>query len=251
MLCAMMNPKPTVYHRSTMIEPEDRKLDCRIIHDPRSRDWRMGSVLQIKPQRSRRWACKYRLDQGQQGACVGFAGAHQIGAAPMQQHTSWDHAVLYYHGAQKFDQWPGEKDEGSSVLGLMKFWKSQNIISEYRWCITFREVIQALSEHGPLNIGTPWPSGMNRPDHDGQVRYEGETKSAHSVILDELDMERERIWILNSWGRRWGVDGRAWMTFADVRKMMGARATFALPSERKLPQAEPEPKRWWQFWKWL
>jgi len=256
-------PRPHARHRSRhrrsrppnlplprpMIAPSDRVLDCRIVHDPRSAAYRMGSAAPGGPQRSRRWPCAYRLDQGREGACVGFSGAHRIGAAPMEQRVNAALARSYYKGAQLHDQWPGEQYEGSSVLGLMRYWKKQGLIAEYRWCFTFREITQALSAHGPLCIGAPWPRACNFPSGDGGIEYRGTADGGHAVIFDQIDFERQRIWLLNSWGRDWGRDGRAWLTFADVRKMIEARASFALPSELPIPQQDPQPKRWWQFWK--
>jgi hypothetical protein len=55
---------------------------------------------------------------------------------------------------------------------------------------------------------------METPDPDGQLHPGGGIAGGHEVVVDELDVENQRIWILNSWGDGWGVAGRAWMPWA-------------------------------------
>lgn len=232
-----------------MTDPKDRKLDCRIIHDPRSANFRMGAAMPDGQVKSRRWDCEYRLDQGPNGMCVGFAGGHQIGASPLPQPVNYKMSVKYYEGAQKHDQWPGENYEGSSVLGLMKYWKEQGIISEYRWCFTLGEITETLALVRPINVGSTWPSGCNKPDSTGRLSFSGESSGGHSVLFDEVDFELQRIWVLNSWNRRWGIDGRGWLSFEDVEKMIQSRASFAVPMENPLPERHKKQPPWWsRFW---
>jgi hypothetical protein len=81
------------------------------------------------------------LDQGQEGACTGFALAAAInyhmamngrcrkadlprkGASPR----------MLYEMAKKFDEWPGEDYEGSSARGTMKGWMAHGVVTQSMW----------------------------------------------------------------------------------------------------------------------
>ena len=66
------------------------------------------------PLSSKVWVSPYSLDQGKEGACVGFAGAHFFGSESRIQDVTTRTARRFYKGAQKHDSWPGEDYEGTS-----------------------------------------------------------------------------------------------------------------------------------------
>lgn len=69
------------------------------------------------------------LDQGQEGACTGFALATVVNAllrSPPQRERSGAAVSphMLYAMARRYDEWPGEDYDGSSARGAMKgFWK--------------------------------------------------------------------------------------------------------------------------------
>src|SRR4029079_10219678 len=63
------------------------------------------------------------LDQGNEGACTGFALAAVVNY--LLAHQTVDRKVspyMLYELARKYDEWPGEGYEGSSARGAMKGW---------------------------------------------------------------------------------------------------------------------------------
>jgi hypothetical protein len=62
----------------------DPRLDRLPQFDERSRGYPIRAlVTEQAPLRSRGWACPTWLDQGQEGACVGFSWSHELCAYPV------------------------------------------------------------------------------------------------------------------------------------------------------------------------
>ena len=80
------------------------------------------------------------LDQGSEGACTGFAlGAvinFQLAHRNLINARNRERAVsprMLYEMARKYDEWPGEKYEGSSARGGMKGWVAHGVCSRKSW----------------------------------------------------------------------------------------------------------------------
>jgi len=166
-----------------------RKLDVSLAQDPRNEQFRMSSVLPatVGELKSKRWECKPRLDQGAEGACVGYGGAHWFACAPMEQAVSKTLAKLFYEGAQDHDQWPGSDYEGTTVTALMRFLSKVGVIGDYLWVFTFDELIKTLSLKGAVIVGTEWREGCFEPDYYGVIRFTGQVKGGHCLCADEVD----------------------------------------------------------------
>ncbi|MGG5807739.1 C1 family peptidase [Falsiroseomonas sp. CW058] len=78
------------------------------------------------------------LDQGQEGACTGFALAAVInfllarraGTLPAARLVS---PHMLYEMARRYDEWPGEAYEGSSARGAMKGWVRHGVCPDGKW----------------------------------------------------------------------------------------------------------------------
>src|SRR5688572_9302182 len=74
------------------------------------------------------------LDQGQEGACTGYALAavinFRIAARKLRRQVS---PRMLYEMARRYDEWPGEDYEGSSARGAMKGWVAHGVCSEESW----------------------------------------------------------------------------------------------------------------------
>jgi hypothetical protein len=63
------------------------------------------------------------LDQGQEGACTGFALAAVVNFLLHQRYNAnFVSPRMLYEMARRYDEWPGEDYEGSSARGAMKGW---------------------------------------------------------------------------------------------------------------------------------
>ena len=74
------------------------------------------------------------LDQGMEGACTGFALAGTINYL-LAQHKLKRRVSprMLYEMARCYDEWPGEKYEGSSARGAMKGWARHGVCQQSQW----------------------------------------------------------------------------------------------------------------------
>jgi papain like protease len=74
------------------------------------------------------------LDQGQEGACTGFALAAVINFLRFGQYeTESVSPRMLYEMARRYDEWPGENYEGSSARGAMIGWVRHGVCLETNW----------------------------------------------------------------------------------------------------------------------
>ncbi|MBI3654474.1 MAG: C1 family peptidase [Acidobacteria bacterium] len=74
------------------------------------------------------------LNQGEDGACTGFALAAVINfQLQAQQRRRLVSPWMLYEMARRYDEWPGVKYEGSSARGAMKGWVTLGVCAEARW----------------------------------------------------------------------------------------------------------------------
>lgn len=184
---------------------------------PRSHSWRMDSSV---------------LDQGNEGACVGFGISHELKAYPAEvQGVTYDSAMEIYHEAQKIDEWPGENYSGTSVLAGLKTAKAKGFFDEYRWTFSLDELILGVGHNGPAVMGTVWYDGMYTPTKCcGRIYPTGSVVGGHCYLLVSVDVKREVFTMLNSWGPGWGNNGRAEIGFADMDTLLQnqGEAAFAM-----------------------
>jgi len=79
-----------------------------------------------------------------------------------------------------------------------------------------------VATKGPVVFGTDWTEGMFTPDATGRVSPIGSVAGGHAYLCIGLDLQKEAVWFLNSWGSGWGQNGRFWMSREDVHKIFGA-----------------------------
>jgi len=213
----------------------NRVLDWKPRYDPRSLSYTIAKTEPNLHVRNCIWRRDTWLDQGQEGACVGFSGAHVMSTTPkaIQPRYTQAGAEDLYHAAQRNDQWPGEDYEGSSVLGAMQALKAEKQISKYRWCTTLEEVQHAVSYLGPVQIGINWYQDMFTPDDKGFLHRSGKLAGGHAICVGGIDFRREAVLLYNSWGKDWGVDGNAWLSFSDLEQLIKEDGEFAIPSKTK------------------
>lgn len=107
------------------------------------RDWFYQPTLQALPEQVIN--CMHVpciLDQGEEGACTGFAMAAVINyhlskngrytAAQLDEKQGVSPWMLYSM-ARRYDEWPGDEYEGSSARGCIKGWNAHGVVSKARW----------------------------------------------------------------------------------------------------------------------
>jgi len=233
---------------------QGRTLDASLDADPR--DYKLtlapdsASGLQ-----SRKWDCPVRLDQGREGACVGFGGAHHIACHPWPQMATRRLAMLFYRGAQDNDEWAGNTYSGTSGSGLMRFLSAAGLICTYYRVRTFDELCYTISTKSAVSGGFPWRAGCFEPDRSGFIRYEGEVKGGHYVCINGVDFESEFFTIVQSWGRKHGIGGEVKVRFSDMRQMIQEGARIYWFEEKSIDKLltlnKSQRRRWWNPFTWL
>lgn len=224
---------------------EDPRLGRLIDFDERSRAFNARTLLGDTTQpRSYTWACKANLDQGREGACVGFAWAHEHVARPYERLGDAAMAREIYFAAQRIDEWaggayPGATPfyEGTSVLAGAKVSKERGHISEYRWAFNLNDALTVVSRHGPAVLGTWWWTGMFRPDDKGFIRPTGSREGGHAILVRGVNVKAKTVLLHNSWGTGWGPGtkwgpGTALMTWDDFGTVLYDQGELCVPVVR-------------------
>lgn len=96
------------------------------------------------------------LDQGQEGACTGFAlGAvinYLLAARNLRRQVS---PRMIYDMARRYDEWPGEAYEGSSARGAMKGWVAHGVCAAQSWPADLHGAEHLSYEIAEEAAGTP------------------------------------------------------------------------------------------------
>lgn len=210
-----------------------RTFDWVSHHDPRSRDYPVTAVLESSKPRSYTWACDTWLDQGREGACVGFAWSHEIAARPkVYQGITDADAHSLYRRAQQLDEWEGEAYSGSSVLAGAKAARERGFLKEFRWAFSVDDLSLAVGRRGPAVLGIPWHEGMYETNSKGFIAPTGRQVGGHAILCRAVNVREEFFTLRNSWGTEWGVKGDARISFDDLAKLLADGGEACIPTRR-------------------
>lgn len=219
-----------------MTEHAGRVFDRVPKWDPRNMAFLLSSrehpesVVLYEKRRTRHWTVKTVLDQGSEGACVGYGSTHYCQSTPQSQPRSdGSFARSLYIEAQELDEWPGENYEGTSVLGGMKALKTEKRVSGYLWATSTDEMAKFIGYVSPVVIGVDWHENMMDVDAGGFVHATGATVGGHCVCVCGYDDKDKTFTIVNSWGASWGEGGYAKITEHDMELLIGNQGEVALP----------------------
>jgi hypothetical protein len=231
----------------------DPRLGRLVQDDPSNRRFRaVGSVVSADaPFKSALWNLTAFLDQGAEGACVGFGTTHELLADPVPVaglDATFAREKIYWE-AQKDDPWeggayPGAQPfyEGTSTLAGIKAAEKLGYFPEYRWAFTLDDMRRVIGNYGPMVIGVNWYSGMFDTDSAGYIHVSGYIAGGHCLLVVGIDEEHGCFILHNSWGPAWGVTGRAKISFDDMARLLSEEGEAAVLVTRADPGAvEPEP----------
>jgi hypothetical protein len=209
----------------------DRTFDRKVSFDERSRQFPIRTLVPQKPV-TRTWNCKTYLDQGQEGACVGFGWSHELAATPKVIHVTNKSAHDLYKQAQTLDEFPGENYDGTSVIAGAKAVLADGFMKEYRWAFGLDDMILALSHAGPVVLGLNWYRGMMDPDKNGFLVPDNNLAGGHCILANGVNVEQKFITVHNSWGKSWGKNGEAKISFADMTRLLAEQGEVCVPVGR-------------------
>lgn len=239
----------------------DKRLDRIYEQDLRSLHYLIGpfrlSDGNWRKPRSYTYRLLTWLDQGQEGACVGFGICHELAAVPAAViGVIAAFARRLYFAIQREDPWeggayPGAQPfyEGTSVLTGMKVAMRLGFYNGYRWALDARQVAEGLGYDGPCILGLPWKRGMFNTDSTGFIHATGPTEGGHCIVAvgvkivwkswinrfvsrtwENVDFDKSYIVLHNSWGPQWGEQGKAKLSLTDLDKLMNEQGEAAFPS---------------------
>lgn len=224
----------------------DPRLDWRSFHDERSRAYPVRTLVgDAPPVIKRLWTGGPVLDQGSEGACVGFAWAGELAASPVRvARVSDAFALDLYRQAQTLDEWEGEAYSGTSVLAGAKASAARGYIGQYRWSFSIEDLRDAVIHLGPAVIGIPWYDGMYDPRPSGLLNVSGPVVGGHAILVrgyhpgirlkGEGWFTRHEVFVLrNSWGSDYGRGGDAYVTAADLATLLATQGEACIPLDRR------------------
>lgn len=209
------------------------KLDRLVQFDERSRNFPVRTLVAEKPPRSYTWACTQYLDQGREGACVGFSWTHELVAKPVPiLGLTNQTAQAIYKRAQMLDQWEGESYEGTSVIAGAKAVMEAGYLKEYRWAFGLDDLILAIGYRGPAVLGINWYEGMFDTDSNGFVRVTGGIAGGHAILARGVSVRNRFVLLHNSWGSDWGMNSTAKISFEDLDRLLREQGEACIPTFR-------------------
>lgn len=222
----------------------DIRLDRVPRFDERSRAFPIITpTISAKRPRSYTWSCDKHLDQGREGACVGFGVTHELIARPVRVKgidASYAKEKIYWP-AQMNDPWPGGSYpgavpfyEGTNVLDGVKVAQKLGWFEEYRWSFGLDELILGTGYNGPAVLGINWYEGMYQPDSNGFIHATGKQVGGHCILCKGVNVTKKYFKLHNSWGTDWGIGGDCLISFADMERLLDEQGEAAFFIGRKV-----------------
>lgn len=189
--------------------------------------------VEPKPLRGYTWQCGVQLDQGSEGACVGFGWAHELAARPAVV-LGINNSVGYnlYREFQRNDEWAGEDYDGTSVDAGAKMIKSHGFMDSYVWANNLNDILLAVGYKGPVVMGTNWYDGMWEIDSAGFLTPTGSVVGGHCWLVRGVSVTRKEVLCRNSWGPEWGLYGDFRLTWSSLEKLLTNEGEACLPLGR-------------------
>lgn len=223
----------------------ERTFDRLQQFDERSRKFGIAEVVTAVEPRKRYWTPGTVLDQGREGACVGFGWTTELISSPFPFKVTPDkgdeYALGIYHRAQELDEWDGEDYSGTSVLAGAKVLKERGYIQNYRWAFGVEQVRDAVISEGPVVLGIEWRDGMYETRPSGLVVVDGPVVGGHCITLTGYNPRaklkgepgyHEGFRWKNSWGLDYGVNGLGFIKIEDLDTLLKAGGEACVPMQR-------------------
>jgi C1A family cysteine protease len=180
-------------------------------------------------------------DQGGTSQCVAYTMAHAV-ERPDNRTTPWRSSGGHqrnrlgqwvfqgqqplidldagYKWMQQNDYWPGEDYDGTSVRAGADYLRKHGLIKSYHWGYDVDTIARAVLESGPVAVGTMWTMDMFVVSSKGFITPTGSDAGGHAYLLDGVNIRHRFFRLKNSWGRNWGQQGHARISFADMQSLL-------------------------------
>jgi len=206
-------------------------LDRIPFFDRRSRDYSIREIMPRTIERKKTiWSIpdkSFPLNQGREGACVGFGWAAELSAHPHLYDTNNEYARALYHRAREEDRAMGNNwTSGASVLAGARTLVKLGKLKSYRWAFGLEDVIDTLVTKGPVVLGINWHESMYRTRAEGLVVVDGPIVGGHCILVYGYWPGHEKfgdvfLWV-NSWGPTYGIRGKAYLPVSKADQLLRA-----------------------------
>lgn len=187
------------------------------------------------------WSDGWWGNQGSMPSCVAFAWMHFLEDGPVIQDDAdrssgkpFFNTKEFYDLCQKHDKFRGENYDGTTVRAGAKILNHLGVIKSYRWAYSIDDVIKTVKYIGPMVVGTDWFLNMSNPDKNGKIYATGRNLGGHSYVINGLDDEQRLLRIKNSWGRGWGKEGYAYISYDDFSMLLTNGGEACIAFENKM-----------------
>jgi hypothetical protein len=154
------------------------------------------------------------LDQGSEGACVGFSWTAWENAKPRGFQEQQDNAYAqgWYKAAQARDPWPGDDYDGTTVAAGAKVAIARSALDRYLWAGSKSEIDMWILTKGPVVVGSDWFKSMDSVGRLGWVKVDPSSgvRGGHAYLLLGRTSARNYVF-QNSWGVEYADEGLFYM----------------------------------------
>lgn len=234
----------------------DPRLGRHVNHDSRNRYYAVGSMFISGMATSAQYHSSIPvLDQGQIGACTGFAGAGLMGYGryfselPLAKQNALLNSgnatgLTFYHTATTLDNISGTyppNDTGSDGPSSAKGMTQLGYANGYKHSFTYASFLTALNT-GPVMVGTTWYNSMfDTSGADGTVNIDTRSGVAggHEYVADGYDSNW--VYFLNSWGTSFGNKGHFRIAASQFSALLADQGDVTVPVPLTAPAPVPVP----------
>jgi len=215
----------------------DMRLGRHVFHDERSKDFKAAQASKIKSVKHDSFGLP--LDQADVGSCTAEAtcGALNTDPDPAKVKGQWkghtftqDDAYKLYGAETKLEgqPWP-PNDPGGTGLFVCKAAKQLGWITSYHHAFGLTQALKALVLR-PNIWGINWYGGFDSPDpKTGLVKLSGQIRGGHEIVAVEIQADKQLVGFVNSWGPGWGLNGRFYVGFADLERLLAEDGDVTVP----------------------
>lgn len=189
---------------------------------PTSRAWWMPTTLP--------------MNQGESPQCVAYASTGLLLASPVRNSAHLPTPDTIYFNAQRLDEIPGEQYDGTTARGAMKYLADQGYISRYVWAWDIATIEAWVLAVGPMLLGINWYSSFDWPTVTARQNWlriapTARIRGGHEVLVYAANRTQAKIGIMNSWGRSYGNNGRVWMPYETLDRLLQEDGDAVTPTE--------------------
>lgn len=227
---------PRAEHVERRIEEQvvpGRRLGRHVLHDPRSLDYPATTAPAVVSVTHA--ARGLPLNQGNIGSCTANALCGALDSSPDdasgKTYTEQDAVTLYEkETALEGEPYP-PNDPGGTGLMVCKAAVDLGWISSYTHAFGVEQALLALVQR-PVITGVNWYTSFDTPDPSTglvAIAAGATVRGGHEIVADGIDAANQIVYLWNSWGPTWGLEGRFCWTFDTWEKLLATQGDVTVP----------------------